>query len=176
MRLPQLAFGILVAAQVLGFTSMELNAAPLNTLGPWVPWAGVVLYAFGILLYLGPPNRFLPWLLVTVLVTYAGQVTANALFGSAASGFGGGLAVMVCALAISQRPDAPPAAALLAPGFWLLVPGALGLVGVTQLVTTNTGAAVAVTVMSIISIALGLQAGVLLWRARRQLGGDSSSP
>ncbi|MBW0011830.1 threonine/serine exporter family protein [Mycobacterium sp.] len=176
MRLAQLAFGILVAAEVLNVSSAELNAAPLNMLGPWAPWAGVVVYAFGIVLYLGPPNRFLPWLLVTVLVTYAGQVTANALFGSSAGGFGGGLALMVCALAVSQRPDAPPAAALLAPGFWLLVPGALGLVGVTQLVTTNTGAAVAVTVMSIISIALGLQTGVLLWRARRQLSGDSSSP
>lgn len=92
---------------------------------------------------------------MTLLVTCAGQVTTNALFGSYASGFGGGLALMLCAAAMSQRPKAPSAAALLLSGFWLLVPGALGLVGVTQLVNANTSAAVAVTVVSMISIALG---------------------
>jgi len=86
-----------------------------------------------------------------------------------------GLALMLCAVAMSQRPKAPPAAALLLPGFWLLVPGALGLVGVTQLVNAGTSAAVAVTVVSMISIALGMQTGLLLWRGGRQLASDSSS-
>ena len=173
MRLAQLAFGILIAAQVLHVSKTELNAAQLNEFGPWAPWAGVALYAVGIVLYLGPPNRFLPWLLVTLLVTYAGQVVANALFGSYASGFGGGLALMLCAVAMSQRPKAPPAATLLLPGFWLLVPGSLGLIGVTQLVNANANAAIALTVISMISIALGMQAGLLLWRGGRRLPSDS---
>lgn len=174
MRLAQLAIGILIAAQILGVSAAELNALQLNKFGVWAPWVGVALYAFGILLYLGPPNRFLPWLLVTLLVTYAGQVTTNALFGSYASGFGGGLALMLCAAAISQRPQAP-SAALLLPGFWLLVPGALGLVGVTQLVNANTNSAVAVTVVSMVSIVFGLQAGLLLWRGGRHLLGYSTT-
>jgi uncharacterized membrane protein YjjB (DUF3815 family) len=98
------------------------------------------------------------------LLAYAGQAGANAAFGSYASGFGGGLALMVCSMAMSQRPKAPPIA-LLMPGFWLLVPGALGLVGVTQLVVASAMTAVATTVVSIISIAFGMQAGLLLWRA-----------
>ena len=173
MRLAQLTFGILIAAQVLGVSAAELKAVQLNQFGPWAPWAGVALYAVGIVLYLGPPNRFLPWLLVTLLVTYAGQVIANVLLGSYASGFGGGLALMVCAVGISFRPKAPPAATLLLPGFWLLVPGSLGLIGFTQLVNANANAAIAVTVVSMISIALGMQTGLLLWRGGRQLASDT---
>ena len=112
-------------------------------------------------------------LLVTLLVTYAGQVGANALFGSYASGFGGGLALMLFAVAVTQRPNTPPTATLLLPGFWLLVPGSLGLIGVTQLVSANTSAAIAVTVVSMLSIALGMQAGMLLLRGGRQLTGES---
>jgi uncharacterized membrane protein YjjP (DUF1212 family) len=175
LRLAQLAFGIAIAAQLLGVRAADIKTVHLNEFGPWAPWAGVALYAFGILLYLGPPYRFFPWLLVTLLITYAGQVATNALFGSYASGFGGGLALMWCALAIARRPEAPPLAALLPPGFWLLVPGALGLVGVTQLVVADAGSAVALTVVSMISIALGLQTGLLLWRGAVQLSGAASA-
>lgn len=172
LRLAQLTFGILVAAQVLGISANELNAVQLNDFGAWAPWAGVVLYAFGILFYLGPPNQFLPWLLATLLVTYAGQVATNILFGTYASGFGGGLALMLFVAAIAQRRNAPPAATLLSPGFWLLVPGSLGLIGVTQLVNANAAAAIGVTLVSMISIALGMQTGLLLWRGGRQLTGE----
>ncbi len=60
-------------------------------------------------------------------------------------------------------------------GFWLLVPGSLGLIGVTQRVNANTGASSTVTVVSMMSIAFGMQAGVLLWRGGRQLAGDTNS-
>jgi len=42
-----------------------------------------------------------------------------------------------------------------------------------QLVNANTSAAIAVTVVSMISIALGLQTGLLLWRGGRQLAAGS---
>ncbi|MCX2929869.1 threonine/serine exporter family protein [Mycobacterium sp. CVI_P3] len=175
MRLAQLAFGILIAAQVVGVTTAELNTLQFNTFGLWAPWAGVLLYACGILFYLGPPVRFLPWLMVTLLITYASQVAANALFGNYASGFGGGLALMLCALAISQRPNAPPAAALLQPGFWLLVPGSIGLIGVMQLINTSTSASITAMLVSMIAIALGLQSGLLLWRGRLPLAGRTDT-
>jgi hypothetical protein len=75
----------------------------------------------------------------------------------------------------SRRPKAPPAAALLLPGFWLSVPGSLGLIGITRLVNANDSAAIAETVVSMISIALGLQTGLLLWRGGRQPASDSST-
>lgn len=156
-------------AQMVGLTASELSVASVNKFGAWAPWLGVAVYAVGVVLYLGPPRAFMPWLLAILFLSYTGQVIANAVFGSYASGFGGGLALMLCALALSQRPGTPPTAALLLPGFWLLVPGSLGLIGVTQLIGADSTAAVTVTVISMISIALGIQAGLLLWRAFRQV-------
>jgi uncharacterized membrane protein YjjB (DUF3815 family) len=76
---------------------------------------------------------------------------------------------MFCSLGLSQRPHSPPAAALLQPGLWLLIPGSLGLLGVTQLIGADSSAAVTITLISRISIALGIQAELLIWRAGRQL-------
>lgn len=169
MRLAQLAFGILIAAQVAGLTADELSVAAVDRFGPWAPWLGCAVYAVGLFLYHGPPTRFMPWMLVILFVSYTGQLVANAALGSYASGFGGGLVLTVCALLVAQRPDTPSAATLLLPGFWLLVPGSLGFIGVTELIGNDSSGAVAVTLISMISIALGIQAGLLLWSVFRQL-------
>lgn len=169
MRLAQLAFGILIAAQVAGLTADELSVATVDRFGPWAPWLGCAVYAIGLFLFHGPPTRFMGWMLLILYVSYAGQLVADAALGSYASGFGGGLALTLCALLVAQRPDTPSAATLLLPGFWLLVPGSLGFIGVTELIGNNSAGAVAVTVISMISIALGIQAGLLLWGVYRQL-------
>ena len=55
IRLAQLAFGILIAAQVVGLSTDELSVASVDRFGPWSPWLGVALYAVGLFLYHGPP-------------------------------------------------------------------------------------------------------------------------
>ena len=75
---------------------------------------------------------------------------------------------MVCGQILSQRPHAPPLAALILPGFWLLVPGSIALIGVAAL-AANSYSAITVTLASMMSIALGLQTGLLLWRSYPQL-------
>ena len=52
-------------------------------------------------------------------------------------------------------------------GYWYRA--SLGLIGVTQLIGADSSAAVTVTLISTISIALRIQAGPLIWRAGRQL-------
>ena len=169
MRLAQLAFGILIATQVVGVSASELSITRVDKFGAWAPWLRVSLYAIGIMLYFGPPTRFLPWLTAVLFVAYVGQFATNIVFGSYASGFGGGFALMLFASVLSLHPGTPPSAVLLLPGFWLLVPGSIGLIGVTQLVGADSSAAVTVTLISMISIALGLQAGLLLFRTVRRL-------
>jgi uncharacterized membrane protein YjjB (DUF3815 family) len=92
--------------------------------------------------------------MAVLFAAYLGQFVTNIVFGSYTSGFGGGLALMLFALAISLRPNTPPTAALLAAGFWLLVPGSIGLIGVTQLVCADSSAAITVTLVSMIAISL----------------------
>jgi uncharacterized membrane protein YjjP (DUF1212 family) len=170
LRLAQLTFGILIAAQVAGLTAGDLTVNEVARFGPWAPWVGCALYALGLFLYHGPPTRFMGWMLLILFVSYAGQLLGNALLGSYASGFGGGLALALCAAMVAQRDDTPSATTLLLPGFWLLVPGSLGFIGVTELVSNDSAGAIAVTLISMISIAVGIQSGLLVWRATREVG------
>ena len=62
------------------------------------------------------------------------------------------------------RSAMPPNASFL-PGFWLLVPGALGLIGLTQLAGDADAAGtedLVATVVSIFAIAVGVLVGTLL--------------
>lgn len=169
MQIAQLAFGILIAAQVAGIADTDLVTTQLNRLGPWAPFIGVLVYALGIWLNFAPPTKFLPWMVLMLYVAYGGQWIGNAALGSYASGFGGGLALILFALAISHRPNTPPTMSLVVPGFWLLVPGSLGFMGVTQLLGTHSTAVFTATLISMMSIAVGVQTGLLLWRAAIQL-------
>jgi uncharacterized membrane protein YjjP (DUF1212 family) len=168
MRIAQLAFGILIAAQVTGIGDSNLVDNPANLLGAWAPWLGVVVYALGTTLLFGPPRGFLPWMLLILVIAYAGQVVGGALLGSYASGFCGGLALTVGAVAISRLPKTPPTMALILPGFWLLVPGSLGLIGITELFGTDSSAVFSATLISMISIALGIQTGLLVSQVVRR--------
>lgn len=167
-RLAQLAFGILVAAQIAGVTASDLTVQSVNGLGWWAPWTGVAVYAVGLMLVYGPPAWFLPWLLAILFISYSSQIAADTIFGGYASGFGGGLALMLCSQILSRRPNSPPTAALIVPGFWLLVPGSIALIGVTALAANNYSA-ITVALVSMMSIALGMQTGLLLWRSYPQV-------
>lgn len=169
MQIAQLAFGILIAAQVAGIADSNLVTTQVNRLGPWAPFLGVLVYGIGIWLNFAPPAKFLPWLALMLYTAYAGQWVGNALLGSYASGFGGGLTLIIFALAISRRPNTPPTMSLILPGFWLLVPGALGFMGVTQLLGSHSSAVFTATLISMMSIAVGVQTGLVLWRAAMQL-------
>jgi uncharacterized membrane protein YjjB (DUF3815 family) len=127
----------------------------------------IAQFAFGILI-----AAQLAGIADTNMVTTEVNV-GNAVLGSYASGFGGGLTLIICALAISHRPNTPPTVSLVIPGFWLLVPGSLGFMGVTQLLGTHSTAIFTATLISMMSIAVGVQTGLLLWRAAIQL---TSSP
>ena len=55
-----------------------------------------------------------------------------------------------------------PAHASFLPGFWLLVPGALGLIGLTELAGGGGGQDLVATVGSIFAVALGVLCGTQL--------------
>ena len=71
--------------------------------------------------------------------TPGGSARSSATSSSAArsSGFVGALAMTPVAYVVATRPTGPPATVTFLPAFWLLVPGALGLIGVTEIATEN---------------------------------------
>lgn len=168
IQLIQLAFGILIAAQLLRMNENQLSAAALNRIGLWAPWLGVAVYSVGVMLFFAPPWKFLPWLLLITYAAYLAQFVGGITLGSYASGFCGGLVLTLAALVISRRPTAPPAITLILPAFWLLVPGSMGLIGITELFGAEGDSALPATLISMISVAFGLQAGLVIWQLVRR--------
>ncbi|MCV7194592.1 threonine/serine ThrE exporter family protein [Mycolicibacterium brumae] len=176
MQLAQLAFGILVATQIFGVDEVPLTADKANLLGPWAPWLGVLVYSVGVLFYLAPPLSFLPWLLVVAYLAFAGQYFGDKLLDSYAAGFLGGTVLMVAALAVSRMPKSPPAMTMVMPGFWLLVPGGMGLIGFAEIFGADGDDALPSTLISMIAVSLGIQAGLALWQVSQRVKRPDSRP
>lgn len=168
VQLMLLAFGILAAGTLLDLPSEVLTDNPGSRLGWWAPWLGVLVFAVGNYLHFSSPARSLPWILSVLLAAYAGQVAGAALFGGLLSGFFGALAMTPLVLWFETLPHGPPKLVTFLPAFWLLVPGATGLIGVTALLGANDSFGVQATVdtlVTVMSIALGVLVGTALHRA-----------
>ena len=117
----------------MGLPSADaLVDAPANQLGWWAPWLGVLLVGMGNYLHFSAPRRSLGWLCLVLYVAWIGQYLGDLAFGGYLSGFGGALVMTPVAYLVERRPSGPPALVSFLPAFWLLVPGALGLIGVTE--------------------------------------------
>ena len=128
LRLLLLGFGIVGAAQVVGLPWADaLVDTPANQLGWWAPWVGVLLVGIGNYLYLSAPGGSLGWLLLVLYAAWIGQNLGDQALGGYLSGFVGAIVMTPAptswtATFGTTRPGVLPA-------FWVLVPGALGLIG-----------------------------------------------
>lgn len=178
MQLVLLALGITAAAGLVGVPAAEVGTAstgqPLGWAGPWL---GVLVYAVGVALHNDAHRGALPWITLVLVVAYAGQVVGGVLFGAVVSSFVGALAMTPVAMLAASRRGGPPFLVTFLPGFWVLVPGALGLVGVTSALGRSTDQAIATIVttgVSMVAISLGVLAGLALGRGvQRRLAPDA---
>lgn len=158
-----LAMGIIAGATVVGATSFDLVDRPAAALGAWSPWVALLVITLGNHMYHCAPRRALPWILLVLVVAYSGQAIGGRLFNPEISGFFGALAMTPLVLAIGRSSRiSVPSMVLFLPGFWLLVPGATGLLDITQLVGTNATVGVNSfigTLVTIMAIALGVLLG-----------------
>jgi uncharacterized membrane protein YjjB (DUF3815 family) len=163
-----LVFGHVIAAELIGLPPAEAFAqVPKPLFGWWAAWLGVLIYGVGTYVHRSAPRRSLPWLWVVLYVAFTGQQIGGEFLGGYLSGFVGAVAMTPVAFWIQGRRGAPPALVTFLPGFWLLVPGSLGLVGLTQLVAENGQAGLETVgdmTFAIVAIALGVMVGVALVR------------
>jgi uncharacterized membrane protein YjjP (DUF1212 family) len=163
LQLTLLGFGIVAAAQVFDLPDVdELENVPINTLGWWAPWVGVLVFCVGQYLYNSAPKGTFVYLLVVLMGAWTGQYLGSLVFGGYVSGFVGALAMTPLARAVERLPGGPPSLVSFLPAFWLLVPGALGLIGLTQYLNSDPSAGLAdlfSTVGAILAIALGVLCG-----------------
>jgi uncharacterized membrane protein YjjP (DUF1212 family) len=179
VQLLLLAFGIVAGADIAGVPRADaLSDTQPNLLGSWTSWLGVVGFGTAVALYFSAPRRALRWLLPVLFVAWIGQLAGDWLAGPAVSGFVGALAMTPVALAFGRRPGGPPAQVTFLPAFWLLVPGAVGLIGVTEAVGNPAAGAqdLLQPLASIVAIALGVLCGAALdtWLRTRSAARGSS--
>jgi uncharacterized membrane protein YjjP (DUF1212 family) len=171
LQLALLAIGIVVGAELVG----DPHAGPVagdaaDTLGAWAPWLGVVVFGVGVFVHNVAPARSLPWLLVVLFSAWIGQLVGKHVIDATLSGFVGAAVMVPVAHLVGRVRTAPPPHVMFLPAFWLLVPGTIGLIGITEIVgdnqhvgTENLGTAL----ISIPAVALGILVGTMIVRAGR---------
>ena len=160
MRLLLLATGIVAASALVGIPARDPVTA--NPLGPVAPWVAVALFGVGITVYQCARRASVGWILVVLYVAYGAQVLGDVLFDGVLSALIGAAAMTPVAVIIARQRTGPPAVVSFLPAFWLLVPGALGLVGVAGVLEGDLDATstVITTVATMIAIALGVLLGL----------------
>lgn len=163
-----LAFGIVAGAELAGLPSEQVvHDFKVHLLGGWAPWLGVIVFGIATALYFSAPRGALRWVLVVLLAAWIGQLVGDRLVGASFSAFFGALVMAPVALLVSKLPGGPPSQVTFLPAFWLLVPGAIGLIGVTEVVGDPANARIESLIQpvaSILAIALGVLCGASIYR------------
>jgi uncharacterized membrane protein YjjP (DUF1212 family) len=172
-----LGLGILAAAALVGVPAFDLTATK-PALGAVGPWLAVGVFGIGIVMNLCARPSSLGWILLVLYVAYGGQVLGGLFFGGVLSAFVGAAAMTPVADLVARQRTGPPAIVSFTPAFWLLVPGALGLVGVAALLQgDSTGTTTLITtVETMVAIALGVLVGRAISIIAAARGGRSGPP
>jgi uncharacterized membrane protein YjjP (DUF1212 family) len=169
VELVLLAFGLTAGALLVGYRPENLVDATVESVAaPWAglaPWVGVVVFSIGVYLTFSAPRNSFWWMLLVLLLAFAAQQLAVVRFGKEISGFFGTLVATPLGYLIHKRFKGPPSMVTFLPSFWLLVPGALGLLTVKRLLSDTARLDGLISVaFALASIALGTLVGASLYK------------
>jgi uncharacterized membrane protein YjjP (DUF1212 family) len=168
-QLALFALGLLMATGLLRVPTSSLVNLRVDDVG----WAGapvgLLLIGASICLMEGVPLRMQGWVLLVLSLAFGAQLAGQELGSIGLGGFLGAIAASLGASVVELRRPQLPRLVLFLPAFWLLVPGSLGLVGVTELAAGRESATdVALGLLGVaIAISLGLLVGSSVGRALR---------
>lgn len=161
VQLGLFALGLVAATTLLGLSTAALVNVRVDGIGWWATPAGLLLIGPSICVMEDVPLRVQGWILVVLTIAASAQVAGQQLGSPGLAGFLGAVAASLAATAIELVRPHVARLVLFLPAFWLLVPGSLGLLGVSQL-ATDPGRAVAAVLEVVVvigAIALGLLVG-----------------
>jgi uncharacterized membrane protein YjjP (DUF1212 family)/uncharacterized membrane protein YjjB (DUF3815 family) len=163
MQLVLLGAGIVTAAALVGLPDFDFAEQP-EALGPFAPWIAVAVFGVGICLHQCATPRSVPWIVLVLYVAYGAQVLGDVFLGGILSALVGALVVTPVTALVAMQPTGPAARVSFTPAFWMLVPGALGLVGVADVLGGDGAGAntLVATIGTMVAVALGVLAGSVL--------------
>jgi uncharacterized membrane protein YjjB (DUF3815 family) len=170
VQLLMFALGILAAVAVLRPPAAVLDNVRVADLGWWALPVGIACLSLGLCLMESVRLSLIPWIALVLIVAVGSQILGQVLYGPALGGFLGAVAASFGASVVELvRPQLPRLVVFL-PAFWMLVPGSLGLLSVTELVVQVGGGGGALVVVQLaLAIALGLLVGSVLARSLRRV-------
>ena len=178
VQLGLFAVGLIAATTLLNVPPEMMGNVRVDDIGAWAAPAGLLLIVLGICFMESIELAMSPWVLLVLLMAFGAQSGAQASGSAALGGFFGAIAASLGATLVERLRPRTARLVLFLPAFWLLVPGSLGLIGVTTLVAepdraVETGLDV---VAVICAIALGLLVGSSAGLALRGRGRTSPKP
>src|SRR5690606_31246470 len=124
--------------------------------------------------------------LFALVVAYSGQMLGHMLLGATLSGLIGALLAVPAIYLVTHFSSAPPPAVLLTCAYWMMVPGSLGFIGLTETVSGTAGGTDTLIqpVGAIFAIAIGMVVGTGIsrdtgafaraWQRTHSVPGDGS--
>ena len=173
-RLVLLAIGIIAAGQLVGVPATTAGGLSTPILRTIVPWLGVAIFGVGVVLAYSARPSSLRWIVLILYVAYAGQLLGGLLLGSQLSAFAGAFLMTPVAMLAARQRSGPPTLVTFLPAFWLLVPGAISLAGVTAYLGEDRVEGTT-SLVSAGSTMIAITFGVLLGLAAGSFAGLSSS-
>ena len=167
-----LAFGIFAATALLDVPPEVVQDIPVGTIGPWVMVIAIPIYLVGLMLLFCSPWKYFPWMLVILIVTYLGQLFGSVVFSAQLSGFFGALAMTPLALWFDSLPNGPSKLVTILPAFWMIVPGASGLMAIVGIGADQSRGSLDSVVVTVIAIALGILTGTALFNSLHKVQHD----
>lgn len=134
-----LVFGILVGSLLAKISPYDITDLTETRLPIWMAWLGVAVYAIGQVLAFNVPRGAVRYVILLLLIAFTvQQIVTWQLDGVLAAGVAAAVSLFFALVIQDRIAKGPPAFVIFTPVFWLLVPGSLGLVGLTEAITGAT--------------------------------------
>lgn len=159
--------GVIAAGLILRIPPGMMGNVRIAEGGPWLAPIALLLITSGIILMESLSLRLVPWVLVLLTGTFLAQAAGQAWLGlPAVGGLMGATVAAFGASAFEATQPRLPRLVVFLPSFWLLVPGTLGLIGITEIGAHQISSieGLVAVLNQITAIALGLLIGSALAR------------
>lgn len=154
-----MAFGFALAVSIAHVPTDALQDLPDAETAWYWPWIAVPIFAIGNVMYFCTPRKLWLMMIAVAFLTYCTQQVMQLVVAPVfAGGVAAGIALLLAMFLNSESRAGPSSMVLFLPTFWMLVPGSMGFVALSGVITDNHSlSSLGIqAVVSLISMAVGI--------------------